>query len=199
MSKQINVFETLNKINLKDKIEKKNNLSYVSWAWAYTEVKKNFPNMTAKVYENEQSWNYFTDGRTCWVKVSTTIEDDEITEYLPIMDYRNNSIPLDKVTSTDVNKAIQRGLTKSLARHGLGMYVYAGEDLPEEIKKDADNSKIHTNTTLNSNQVAQIKKLIKQSGTDENKFLAYFKVDSIDKLPYDKAIQALNNKIKKAS
>ena len=192
MSKETNVFATLSKINLKDKIEKKNGLSYVSWAWAYTEAKKHFPNMTTKVYENEHGWNYFTDGKTCWVKVSVTIEGDEIIEYLPIMDYRNKSIPLEKVTSMDVNKTIQRGHTKCLARHGLGMYIYAGEDLPEV---DSDNS----DASLNSNQVAQINNLIKQSGTDEKKFLAYFKVNSIDKLPYDKAIQALNNKIKKAS
>ena len=58
------------------------------------------------------------------------INDQEHIEYLPVMDYRNNSILLDKITSVDVNKTIQRSLTKAIARHGLGLYVYAGEDLP---------------------------------------------------------------------
>ena len=60
------------------------------------------------------------------------MEGLEHIEYLPVMDFRNQSIPADKVTSTDVNKAIQRSLTKAVARHGLGLYIYAGEDLPEE-------------------------------------------------------------------
>ena len=62
----------------------------------------------------------------------------EHIEYLPVMDYRNQSISADKITSTDANKAIQRSLTKAVARHGLGLYIYAGEDLPED---DSDNAK----------------------------------------------------------
>jgi hypothetical protein len=65
------------------------------------------------------------------VKTGVTIEGLEHIEYLPVMDYRNVSIPLDKITSMDMNKAIQRSLTKAAARHGLGLYIYAGEDLPE--------------------------------------------------------------------
>jgi hypothetical protein len=64
----------------------------------------------------------------------------EHIEYLPVMDYRNQSIPADKVTSFDVNKAIQRGLTKAVARHGLGLYIYAGEDLPEDERKQQATS-----------------------------------------------------------
>jgi hypothetical protein len=60
-----------------------------------------------------------------------TVEGIEHIEYLPIMDYRNASIPVDKVVSTDVNKTIQRSLTKAVARHGLGLYIYAGEDIPD--------------------------------------------------------------------
>jgi hypothetical protein len=69
------------------------------------------------------------------VKTGVTINGLEHIEYLPVMDYRNQSIPADKVTSFDVNKAIQRGLTKAAARHGLGLYIYAGEDLPEDERK----------------------------------------------------------------
>ena len=132
-----NYFQTLNDINVNDKKEDKNGLSYLSWAWAWGEVKKLFPDTTYTVYENKDGLFYHTDGRTCWVKTGVTINGIEHIEYLPVMDFRNNSIPLDKVTSFDVNKAIQRSLTKAVARHGLGLYIYAGEDLPEDGKADA--------------------------------------------------------------
>lgn len=128
----MSVFETLNKINVNEHTERKNGLTYLSWAWAWSEAKKAFPEATYTVYENPDGWNYFTDGRTAWVKTGVTIEGLEHIEHLPVMDYRNRSIPLDTLTSFDVNKAIQRSLTKALARHGLGLYIYAGEDLPEE-------------------------------------------------------------------
>lgn len=126
------VFETLNAINVNEHTEKKNGLTYLSWAWAWAEAKKRYPDANYTVYETETGVNYFTDGRTCWVKTGVTIEGLEHIEYLPVMDYRNQSINAEKVTSFDVNKAIQRSLTKALARHGLGLYIYAGEDLPED-------------------------------------------------------------------
>ena len=135
-----NYFEKLNSINVNDKTEKKNGLTYLSWAWAWGEVKKLFPDATYKIYEttNPQGYvcNYFTDGKTCWVKTGVIINELEHIEELPVMDYKNRSIVLDAVTSFDVNKAIQRSLTKAVARHGLGLYIYAGEDLPEEESKE---------------------------------------------------------------
>lgn len=126
-----NYFETLNNINVNGKTEKKNGLTYLSWAWAWGEVKKLFPQATYTIYENADGWCYHTDGKTCWVKTGVTVNDIEHIEYLPVMDYKNKSIPVGNVTSFDVNKAIQRSLTKAVARHGLGLYIYAGEDLPE--------------------------------------------------------------------
>ena len=128
------VFETLNAVNCNEHTEKKNGLTYLSWAWAWAEVKKRYPGAFFTIYENPDGWPYWTDGRYCWVKTGVTIEGLELTEYLPVMDHRNNSIPYDKVTTMDVNKAIQRSLTKACARHGLGLYIYAGEDLPESAE-----------------------------------------------------------------
>lgn len=128
------VFETLSKINVSGKTEKKNGLTYLSWAYAWAEVKKLYPNATYKVYERETQWgpvNYFTDGKTAWVKVGVTIEGLEHVEMLPIMDYRNKAIPLDKVDSCSTNKTIQRAITKACGRHGMGLYIYAGEDYPD--------------------------------------------------------------------
>lgn len=130
------VFQTLFEINVNKQIEKKNGLNYLSWAYAWSEVKKLYPNANYKIYETVEGCIYHTDGRTCWVKTGVIIEGLEHIEYLPIMDYKNKSITLENITSFDVNKAIQRSLTKALARHGLGLYIYAGEDLPEaEIEK----------------------------------------------------------------
>ena len=126
------IFAILNAVNVNDHTEKKNGLTYLSWAWAWGELLKRFPDATYTVYENKDGWCYHTDGRTCWVKTGVTIQGKEYIEMLPVMDFRNKSIPLEQVTSTDVNKAIQRSLTKAVARHGLGLYIYAGEDLPEE-------------------------------------------------------------------
>ena len=135
------VFNTLNAINVNDRTEKKNGLTYLSWAWAWGEVKKRYPDAFYTIYESANGWNYHTDGRTCWVKTGVTIEGLELVEYLPVMDYKNRSIPADSVTSFDVNKAIQRSLTKAIARHGLGLYIYAGEDLPEEDPEASEKPK----------------------------------------------------------
>lgn len=136
--KKKSAFETLNAINVNGHTEKKNGLTYLSWAWAWAEVKKAFPGSFYTVYENKDGLLYHTDGRTCWVKTGVTVDGLEHIEYLPVMDVRNRSIPLDGVTSMDVNKAVQRSLTKACARHGLGLYIYAGEDLPED---DGGNGK----------------------------------------------------------
>ena len=133
------VFSTLNAVNCNEHTEKKGNLTYLSWAWAWQIVKSRYPDASYNIYENPDGWNYFTDGRTCWVKTGVTIQELEHIEYLPIMDARNQSIPYEDVRSTDVNKAIQRSLTKACARHGLGLYIYAGEDLPDSVDKPEAN------------------------------------------------------------
>lgn len=136
-----NYFSVLNGINVNGKTEQKGNLTYLSWAWAWGEVKKLFPDATYKIYENSNGWNYHTDGKTCWVKTGVTVNGIEHIEYLPVMDNKNNSIKLEAVTSFDVNKAIQRSLTKAIGRHGLGLYIYAGEDLPEVDKAEEEQKK----------------------------------------------------------
>ncbi len=151
MNENKSIFETLFEVNVNDQVEKKNGLSYLPWAYAWGEVKKLYPEANYKVYETESGCIYFTDGRTCWVKTGVIIEGLEHIEYLPVMDYKNKSIPLENVTSFDVNKSIQRSLTKALARHGLGLYLYSGEDLPEiEIEKiSAKDANILKNVVKN--------------------------------------------------
>ncbi len=175
-TKTLSVFETLNKIDVNEHTEKKGQLTYLSWAWAYRVVKEIYPLMEYKTYENDIGFNYHTDGHTCWVKVSTTIEDLEHIEYLPVMDFRNKSIPKDVVTSMDVNNAIQRALTKSLARHGLGLYIYAGEDLPQEPEVQK----------INASQVKLIQTRISKQGIDEEKvsmLKSHYNIESWNDLP----------------
>ena len=130
MEAKKSVFEVLNAVNCNEHTEKKNGLTYLSWAWAWAEVKKRYPSATYTIYEN---------------KTGVTIEGIELIEYLPVMNYKNESISLDRLTSFDVNKTVQRSLTKACARHGLGLYIYAGEDLPEdEDEKPAEPKKTAT-------------------------------------------------------
>lgn len=134
-----NYFTELNSIDVSKHTEKKNGLTFLPWAWAWAELKKRHPDAFYTVYENREGWNYFTDGGTCWVKTGVTVNGIEHIEYLPVMDFKNKSIPLGSVTSFDVNKSIQRSLTKAVARHGLGLHIYAGEDLPDTDDGTAEN------------------------------------------------------------
>lgn len=134
------VFDTLNSVDVSDKVKQKNNLTYLAWSSAWAEVMKKYPDSTFKVNPqiideggNTRFWH--DDGKTGWVEVSVTISGKEITETLAIMDFKNKSIPADQITSVDANKAIKRCLVKAIAMHGLGLYIYEGEDLPEEATK----------------------------------------------------------------
>lgn len=170
-----NYFAELNGIDVGDKIEKKNGLSYLSWAWAWGELKKKHPDATYTVYENKDGWNYHTDGKTCWVKTGVTVNGIEHIEYLPVMNYSNKSLKLAEVTSFDVNKAIQRSLTKAVARHGLGLYIYAGEDLPES----SDGEQKQADKPAQNNKISQEKRkaLFKYAkdkfGDDANNMVTY--------------------------
>lgn len=155
-----NYFKKLNSINVNDKTEKKGNLTYLSWAWAWGEVKKLFPDTTYTIYENADGLNYHTDGKTCWVKTGVTINGLEHIEYLPVMDFKNKSLPLAEVTSFDVNKAIQRSLTKALARHGLGLYIYAGEDLPEDSTETNPSENKGNESSTPEDYIDDIKKTV---------------------------------------
>ncbi len=133
MSKET-VFEKLNAINVNGKTEKKGGFTYLSWAFAWGELKKLYPNAEVTVYHDEVNGNkpYFGYGDAgVLVKVGVTVEGIEHISYLPCMDFKNKAIPESKVNMMDVNKAIQRATVKAIGLHGLGLYIYAGEDLPE--------------------------------------------------------------------
>ena len=187
-----NYFKQLNDINVNGHTEKKNGLTYLSWAWAWAEVKKLYPDATYTIYKNADGWLYHTDGKTCWVETGVTINGIEHIEYLPVMDNRNRSIPYENVTSFDANKAIQRSLTKACARHGLGLYIYSGEDLPES---EAPNK-------LSALQMETIMSLCNETGTLLPKLLKYYNKIKLDELTEEQAanaIELLESKIKKVA
>ena len=131
------IFQQLSSINVNSKTEKKGKFTYLSWAFAWAELKKVSPTATSKVYHDENTnMPYFASKAGVIVKVGVTIEGLEHINYLPVMDFRNAAITADKVNMMDVNKAIQRCTVKAIALHGLGLYIYAGEDLPEEPPRE---------------------------------------------------------------
>jgi hypothetical protein len=121
--------EELLKKNVNDHVEKKNGLSYLSWAWAWAEAIKADPKATFVVNMFDGKC-YMDINGTGMVWVTVTMFDKPMTCQLPVMDYRNKPIP--NPDAFAVNTAIMRCMTKALALHGLGMYLYSGEDLPEE-------------------------------------------------------------------
>jgi len=169
-AKKKSVFETLNAINVNGRTETKNGLTYLSWAWAWATAKEHYPEATYIIYEDADGLFYHRDHRSAWVKTGVTIEGIEHIEYLPVMDFRNNSIPLEKIQSTDVNKAIQRSLTKALARHGLGLYVYAGEDIPS-VEKEQPKVEERKTTTVEVKGIPDDKMMDMLKYVAENKEL----------------------------
>jgi len=158
-----NYFKKLNTI--KCIVEKKNNLNYVSWADSWAEVKKQFPESNYIIYENSEWFPFWESCFWIDVKVWVTINAIEHIVRLPVMDGANKSMKKEKYTystkywekevqsasSFDINKAIQRAFTKAIAMHWIGLYIYRGEDLPEEPEKqdfsenDFENLKKRTN------------------------------------------------------
>tara|TARA_Y100000356_G_scaffold134729_1_gene144847 strand:- start:634 stop:1248 length:615 start_codon:yes stop_codon:yes gene_type:complete len=135
MEKKNNIFKELSAVSIKGKTDKKGKFDYMSWATAWSMIKNEYPDAQRKVYEcQETGLNFFTDGKTAYVKVGITINNLEHIDYLPVMDYRNNSITMEKITSMDVNTAIQRSTAKAIAMHGLGLSLWIGEDTIEVVK-----------------------------------------------------------------
>ena len=149
MSTDKSYFDKLIAINVKSKVEKKGNLDYLSWANAWAYLKLEHSDAQRNVYESpETGLNWFTDGVTGYVKVGIIVNSIEHIDYLPIKDFRQKSITVDKITSMDVNTAIQRATAKAIAMHGLGLSLYAGEDLVETTNVTATPPKAEKVKTL---------------------------------------------------
>lgn len=154
-----NVFDSLFTLNVNEHVEKKNTgkttLSYLSWSWAWAEVKKRYPTASYEIKMfNDLPYSY--DSKTGYM-VYTTVTIDNITHmmWLPVMDAHNEAMldhartvktkyseyTVEACTMFDVNKTIMRCLTKNLAMFGLGLYIYSGEDLPSEPEMSPEAKK----------------------------------------------------------
>lgn len=156
----MNVFENLNKINVNDKTEKRKGdngkeLTYLSWSWSWAEVKKAYPDAQYEIKKFENNLPYVYDEKTGYmVFTSVTIEGLTHEMWLPVMNSNNRAMKsesyeyttkygtktVEAATMFDINKTIMRCLTKNLGMFGLGLYIYAGEDLPEVEQNDENKT-----------------------------------------------------------
>lgn len=141
------VFETLSAINVNDKVEKKSGLTYLSWAWAWGEVKKVYPDAVYKVLQDPITLKpyIFDEALGYMVMTNVTIQGQTLEMWLPVMDGANKAMKheaysyatrygdksVEQASMFDINKTLMRCLVKNLAMFGLGHYIFAGEDLPE--------------------------------------------------------------------
>ena len=177
---QKKIWETLSKVNVNEHVERKGNLSYLSWAWAWGTMMEHYPT-TDYAFELEK----FDDG-TVQVTANVTISEGEqsVTRFmwLPVMDYKNKAIKHPDAFA--INTAKMRCLTKCFAMFGLGHYIYAGEDTPQAMG-------------ISQEQVDQLVTLIKETDSDITKFLKVFKVQQIDDLDSNQFEQAHKMLVKK--
>lgn len=201
-----NYFNELYSLNVNENVEKKNGLSYLSWSWAIAEILKKYPDMTYEIKRfGENQLPYVYDENTGYmVFTSVTIESITREMWLPVMDgankamldheytyqvkdyktgeYKEKTVAI--ATMFDINKTIMRCLTKNLAMFGLGLYIYAGEDLPEE----------EATRKITKEQIETINKLIEEERMP--KMLTYYKIKKLEDMLYSDAEELINRKQK---
>lgn len=187
MSLSKEVWQTLSAIDVSQHIEKKGNLSYLSWAWAYGTMMQHYPDLHYSFEENKCE-DTGTVEISCVVHIHTGSEKDQMMMrhmWLPVMDHRNKAIANpDKFA---INSSKMRCLVKCFAMFGLGHYIYAGEDINPVI----------ANAVISDDQIIAIKKLLDETGADSEKFCKWLKVNSVDQIlavHFDRAVAALEAK-----
>lgn len=202
------VFEELNSINVNDKTEKKKSgsteLTYLSWTWAWAEVKKRYPDAHYEIMMHD-GLPYVYDENTGYM-VFTTVTIDGISHmmWLPVMDGANKAMKskpytystkyngektVEAATMFDVNKTIMRCLVKNLAMFGLGLYIYAGEDLPEteaEEQKTAQEVAKKKLEKIDAGQIEELKKTLSENGIDEAFVLSLYKLKDLSEVTNQK-------------
>lgn len=199
----MNVFETLNNVNVNGHTEEKNGLTYLSWAWAWAEVKKAYPEANYTI-EKFDGLPYVYDENTGYMVYTTVTIEGIIHEmWLPVMDGANKAMKskpytykdrygkektVTAATMFDVNKTIMRCLVKNLAMFGLGLYIYAGEDLPEVEQMAKYPSR--------EEMLKEVQKSYPEGSKNLEALLANFSIDVLDKIT-DAQLQAVYNKVHK--
>jgi hypothetical protein len=186
---QTNYFAALNAINVSEHIEKKGGFSYLSWPFAVAQLRMADPTATWLV-QRFDGLPYLATEAGVFVEVAVTVQGVTLSQIHPVLDGRNR--PILAPTSFDINTSIQRCLVKAIALHGLGLYVYAGEDLPQAVTEAANDPGAgavpveevrRTGPTISGPQQAKIMKLVIDTGTDLNRLLAHFGISILNDLP----------------
>lgn len=203
-------FARLSKINVSQHLEKKGQFSYLSWPYAVEQLRLADPKATWEV-KRFDGLPYLKTDVGFFVEVAVTVEGITLSQIHPVLDAKNR--PIEVPTSFDINTSIERCLVKAIALHGLGLYVYAGEDLPEAEKAEKPESKetkpvsqpkqpAAVSGSITAEQLARIKVLLTESGTTLQRFLAFFRIDALTDLPateFDRAIQTLERAKQRAA
>lgn len=129
------IFETLNALDVSESHKKKGNNTYLPWSVAWAAVKKTYPNAVCVPVKSAEGNLYHTDGKTCWVETSMTINGETQNEILAVMNHRNASISVDEVASTDVARSLKRCMVKNAALFGLDLNLWNGEELSDAAKE----------------------------------------------------------------
>jgi len=187
-----NVFAELARVDCSEHIEKKNGFSYLSWPFAVEQLRKHCPDATWEVRRNENNEPFFITQCGVFVEVAVTVNGVTLSQIHPVLNHRNQ--PVDSPNAFDINSSIQRCLVKAIALHGLGLSIYAGEDVPREV---AQARKVEAEKPLTAEQAGYIRALIDEVNADEQKLCQHFKVSAIEKIPaarYDKVVAGLEKK-----
>lgn len=180
------VWADLSAINVNDHVQKKANLSYLSWTWAWSTLMSKYPESYYVFNDCNQE-----DGSVMVECVLTIHEGEEVatrTMWLPVMDHRNKAII--NPNARDISDARMRCLVKCMAMFGLGFYIYAGEDIPTAEKEELSQP-------IDGPQFRQLNEMIEYSGTDVSKFLGFYKIQAVSDLPKSHFEQAYNMLAKK--
>lgn len=200
-----NYFAKLNAINVSQHIEKKGQFSYLSWPYAVEQLRLADPEATWEVRRFD-GLPYLRTDLGFFVEVAVTVEGITLSQIHPVLDSKNR--PIEMPTVFDINTSIQRVLTKAIALHGLGLRVYAGEDLPAEKPENGERKDIKQPQQgaapgkINAEQLNRIRALLAESNTTLHRFLAFFRIEALPDLPateYDRAIQTLERAKRRAA
>ncbi len=153
MSKKLNTFEILSKVNVNDFTKKKGQLTYLSWSHAWAEVKTRFPDASYTYYVNpETNQPYsFEENVGGFCHTSVTISGETLSMWLPILNYSNKSEMNPK--AFDINTCLMRCLTKNLAMFGLGFYIYKSESFPVDIDEEKEDKEKDKEKPVTSNLI----------------------------------------------
>ncbi|MBX3672680.1 MAG: DUF1071 domain-containing protein [Burkholderiales bacterium] len=187
-------FARLSGINVNDHVEKKGQFSYLSWPYAVAQLRLADPNATWEVRRFD-GLPFLRTEAGYFVEVAVTVEGVTLSQIHPVLDSKNRPIP--EPTVFDLNTSLQRCLVKAIALHGLGLYIYAGEDLPTPAEDQpapapAPVAQLPTNRA-SAAQIRYIERLIDETGSDLDKVLDYFGLTSLGELTMQTASRAIKS------